>query len=45
MYRGYRYIAPRMRAGIGVTYDRFSWFTPAYRAAEVVAMMIAPWFA
>lgn len=34
-----------VRAGIGVTYDQASWFTSAYQAAEVVAMMIAPWFA
>lgn len=34
-----------VRAAIGFSYDRASWITSAYQAAEVAAMMIAPWFA
>lgn len=34
-----------VRAAIGFDYDQASWITPAYQAAEVAAMMIAPWFA
>ncbi|WP_312242349.1 MFS transporter [Pantoea sp.] len=34
-----------IRAAIGVSYDRGSWIISAYQAAEVAAMMIAPWFA
>lgn len=34
-----------IRAAIGVSYDQGSWIVSAYQAAEVAAMMIAPWFA
>ena len=34
-----------IRAGIGIDYDTGSWITSAYQAAEVAAMMIAPWLA
>lgn len=34
-----------IRAATGFDYDRASWITSAYQAAEVAAMMIAPWFA
>lgn len=34
-----------IRGAIGVSYDQGSWITSAYQAAEVAAMMIAPWFA
>ena len=34
-----------IRAAIGVSVDQGSWIVSAYQAAEVAAMMIAPWFA
>ena len=34
-----------VRAAIGFDYDQASWITSAYQAAEVAAMMVAPWFA
>lgn len=34
-----------IRSAIGVSYDLGSWITSSYQAAEVAAMMIAPWFA
>lgn len=34
-----------IRAAIGISYDQGSWIISAYQAAEVAAMMIAPWFA
>ncbi|MCX0501212.1 MFS transporter [Erwinia billingiae] len=34
-----------VRAAIGFSYDQASWITSVYQAAEVAAMMIAPWFA
>ena len=34
-----------IRAAIGVSYDQGSWIVSSYQAAEVAAMMIAPWFA
>ncbi len=34
-----------IRAAIGFDYDRASWITSSYQAAEVAAMMVAPWFA
>ncbi|QDY42593.1 MFS transporter [Candidatus Pantoea soli] len=34
-----------IRAAIGISYDQGSWIVSAYQAAEVAAMMIAPWFA
>lgn len=34
-----------IRAAIGISYDQSSWIISAYQAAEVAAMMIAPWFA
>ncbi|WP_158784217.1 MFS transporter [Pantoea sp. BAV 3049] len=34
-----------VRAAIGFDYDTASWITSAYQAAEVAAMMVAPWFA
>lgn len=34
-----------VRAAIGFDYDRASWITSAYQAAEVAAMMLSPWFA
>jgi len=34
-----------VRAAIGFSYDRATWITSAYQAAEVAAMMVAPWFA
>ncbi|MCX8960499.1 MFS transporter [Erwinia psidii] len=34
-----------IRAAVGLDYDSASWITPACQAAEVAAMMIAPWFA
>ena len=34
-----------IRAALGISYDQGSWIISAYQAAEVAAMMIAPWFA
>lgn len=34
-----------IRAALGISYDLGSWITSGYQAAEVSAMMIAPWFA
>lgn len=34
-----------IRAATGFDYDGASWITSSYQAAEVAAMMIAPWFA
>lgn len=34
-----------IRAAIGIGYDQGSWIISAYQAAEVAAMMVAPWFA
>lgn len=34
-----------IRAAIGIDYDTGSWITSAYQAAEVAAMMVAPWLA
>lgn len=34
-----------VRAATGFSFDQASWITSAYQAAEVAAMMIAPWFA
>ncbi|MEN4524324.1 MFS transporter [Pantoea agglomerans] len=34
-----------IRAAIGISYDQGSWIISGYQAAEVAAMMIAPWFA
>lgn len=34
-----------IRAAVGISYDDGSWIISAYQAAEVAAMMIAPWFA
>lgn len=34
-----------IRAAISIDYDTGSWITSAYQAAEVAAMMIAPWLA
>lgn len=34
-----------IRTAIGIDFDTASWITSAYQAAEVAAMMIAPWFA
>ncbi|MGO4743868.1 MFS transporter [Serratia quinivorans] len=34
-----------IRAAIGMGYDEGSWITSSYQAAEVAAMMVAPWFA
>ncbi len=34
-----------IRAALGMGYDDGSWIVSAYQAAEVAAMMIAPWFA
>jgi len=34
-----------IRAAIGIGYDGGCWIASAYQAAEVAAMMIAPWFA
>ncbi|MTD28787.1 MFS transporter [Erwinia sorbitola] len=34
-----------IRAALGIDFDTGSWITSAYQAAEVAAMMIAPWFA
>lgn len=34
-----------IRAATGISYDQGSWIISAYQAAEVAAMMIAPWFA
>jgi len=34
-----------IRAALGISYDQGSWIVSAYQAAEVAAMMIAPWFA
>ncbi|ARJ42886.1 EmrB/QacA family drug resistance transporter [Pantoea alhagi] len=34
-----------IRAALGISYDRGSWLIAGYQAAEVAAMMIAPWFA
>lgn len=34
-----------IRAAIGIGYDQGSWITSSYQAAEVAAMMVAPWFA
>lgn len=34
-----------IRAAIGISHDRGSWIVSGYQAAEVAAMMIAPWFA
>lgn len=34
-----------IRAAMGFDYDQASWITSAYQAAEVAAMMIAPWLA
>ena len=34
-----------IRAAIGIGYDEASWITSSYQAAEVAAMMVAPWFA
>lgn len=34
-----------IRAAIGIDFDSGSWITSSYQAAEVAAMMIAPWFA
>jgi len=32
-----------IRAAIGISYDQGSWIISGYQAAEVAAMMIAPW--
>jgi DHA2 family multidrug resistance protein len=34
-----------IRAALGIDYDKGSWLIGGYQAAEVAAMMIAPWFA
>lgn len=34
-----------IRAALGIGYDQGSWIISVYQAAEVAAMMIAPWFA
>lgn len=34
-----------VRTALGIGYDQGSWIIAAYQAAEVAAMMIAPWFA
>ncbi|BCQ40966.1 hypothetical protein ERHA54_35690 [Erwinia rhapontici] len=34
-----------IRTALGIDFDTGSWITSAYQAAEVAAMMIAPWFA
>lgn len=34
-----------VRAAIGFSYDSATWITSAWQAAEVSAMMVAPWFA
>lgn len=34
-----------IRAAIGIDFDSGSWITSSYQAAEVAAVMIAPWFA
>ncbi len=34
-----------IRAALGISYDQGSWLIAGYQAAEVAAMMIAPWFA
>ncbi|MEM6049166.1 MFS transporter [Erwinia sp. P7711] len=34
-----------IRAAMGFDFDSASWITSVYQAAEVAAMMIAPWFA
>ena len=32
-----------IRAAIGISFDQGSWITSTYQAAEVAAMMVAPW--
>ena len=34
-----------IRPALGIDFDTASWITSAYQAAEVAAMMVAPWFA